>query len=86
MKTDHRILGIHLNDRVHHALALQTVLTEYGDAIKTRLGLHDVSETVNAPSGIVLLETAGSPERADALLAALRAVDGLDVQEMRFAH
>ncbi len=85
MQQDHRIVGIHLTDRLQRAVELQAVLTEYGACIKTRLGLHEV-EHADSPNGVVLLETVGAPGRIDAMVAALKDIDGLEVQEMRFAH
>lgn len=36
----HHICGVHITERLEHALQVQQVLTEFGRNIKTRLGLH----------------------------------------------
>ena len=65
MTDDHIILGIHVTDRLQDAVDVQKVFTEYGCNIKTRIGLHDVDETVCSPSGVVLIEFFGSEAEAD---------------------
>ena len=42
-KAKHLILGIHITERLVHALPVQQILTEFGGNIKTRLGLHERS-------------------------------------------
>ena len=38
------IIGIKINDRIKEAGKVQQVLTDYGCSIKTRLGLHEVTD------------------------------------------
>ena len=64
---------------------MQRLLTEYGNSIKTRLGLHDV-EHYPAPNGLLLLEMFGEEHRADELSAKLNAIEGVEVKKMVFAH
>ncbi len=78
------VLGLYLTNRVENATDLQKILTECGCYIKTRLGLHEVSENVCAPSGLVLLELFGGDEAALAMEAKLKTVKGLQVQKMVF--
>ena len=65
---------------------MQKVFTEYGCNIKTRIGLHDVDETVCSPSGVVLIEFFGSAGEAEDMSAKLRTVEGVFVQSMVFGH
>ena len=80
----HIILGIHITNRVQRASDVQDLFTEYGCNIKTRIGLHDVDDTVCSPSGIVLIEFFGTLEEAQAMAAKLGALEGVDVQTMVF--
>ncbi|MBN1360634.1 MAG: hypothetical protein JW993_08580 [Sedimentisphaerales bacterium] len=82
----HIVLGIHITDRVRHAHAVQDLLTQYGCSIKTRIGLHSVSESFCSPNGLVLLEMAGDEKPIFELLARLEAVEGVDVRKMVFEH
>ena len=86
MSDDHIILGIHVTDRLKNAGDVQKVFTEYGCNIKTRIGLHDVDESVCSPSGVVLIEFFGSEAEADAMAEKLNAVEGVQVQKMVFGH
>ncbi|MEN6575696.1 MAG: hypothetical protein ABFD90_05075 [Phycisphaerales bacterium] len=82
----HIVLGIHITDRVHHVRDVQSVFTEYGCSIKTRLGLHSVSEDFCSPNGLVLLEMAGPEKPIFEMVDKLKAIQGVDVQKMVFEH
>ena len=86
MNEDHIILGIHVTDRLEEAGAVQAVFTEFGCNIKTRIGLHDVSETYCAPSGVVLIEFFGSDAEATTMVDKLNVIQGVHVQKMVFGH
>ena len=82
----HIVLGVHITDRVHHAHVVQDLFTEYGCSIKTRIGLHDVSEGFCSSNGLVVLEMAGDETPVFEMIEKLKAVEGVDVQQMVFAH
>ena len=85
-QTPHVIFGIHVLDRGEHAPTVQSVLTEFGDSIKTRLGLHDVHEGFCSPNGLLLVEFSGDAARADAFAKRLSAIQGVEVKRMVFDH
>ncbi len=85
-KSRHILLGVHITDRVQHAQVVQDLLTEYGCSIKTRIGLHEVSDQFCSPNGLVLLEMAGDEKPVFELIEKLKAVKGVDVQQMIFEH
>lgn len=82
---DHLIFGVHITDRLTRAAEVQALLTEYGTSIKTRLGLHEL-EAAPAPRGLLLLEMFGDKSRCSELKQKLRAIPGVEVQEMCFNH
>lgn len=82
----HIIIGIHIHDRNRNAMEVQRLLTEYGCQIKTRLGLHEVSETECATTGILLLEMVGDENKIRSFATACDRIDGVDVKEMIFTH
>ena len=84
--SDHRIVGVHVTDRAQHAAEVQEVLGRHARLIRTRLGLHEVSETGASPHGLILLETVGSEADIDALSDELRRLPGVQVQSMFFSH
>ncbi len=85
-KHRHIVLGIHITGRVQHVPRVQDLFTEYGCSIKTRLGLHDVAEGYCSPNGLILLEMTDDEARTRELVQKLRAIEGLDVQQMVFEH
>lgn len=81
MKT---ILGVRLDNRTQTAVDFQKTLTEFGCIIKTRLGLHDVSDNSCAPNGLILLEVVDD-EKSNEFETELKKIDGIEIQSMNFA-
>ena len=77
------IIGVRLDNRTQTALDFQKVLTHFGCSIKTRLGLHDVSDNICAPNGLILLEVIDDIE-ATKLKDELLQIPGLELQTMKF--
>ena len=77
------IFGIRLDNRTQTALDFQKVLTHFGCSIKTRLGLHDVSDNECAPNGLILLEVIDD-EQANEFERELCKIEGIEIQVMRF--
>ncbi len=86
MADEHRILGVHITDRMHDAVEVQKVFTEYGCNIKTRIGLHEVAGGICAPGGVVLLEIVGDADVAGLMAARLADIHGVEVQSIVFGH
>ncbi len=82
----HIILGVHITERVRHAVEVQHVLTEHGCSIRTRLGLHEADGSVCAPNGLILLEMLDDDAQADTLQKHLSAIHGVEVKRMMFDH
>jgi len=78
------ILGIHVTNRVQDATRIQEILTKFGCSIKTRLGLHEVTEDYCAATGLILLELTGNPEEFEKLEKELVGIPGLEVRKMVF--
>lgn len=86
MTDNHIILGIHIQDRLKQVNDVQKIFTEYGCHIKTRLGMHDVSDGYCASTGIVILEMIGNPDEINGFMAKLNGIEGIEVQKMEFTH
>ena len=84
MSKETRILGVLIIDRQQEAGKIQNVLTKYGCSIKTRLGLHEVTDEVSSTSGLLLLELTGNVSEMDRLENELLAVEGTQTQKMIF--
>lgn len=76
------IFGIKLLNRLSNSTDFQAVVTKFGCSIKTRIGLHEVSNGVCSPSGVILIEFVG-PD-ADEFEKELKALDDIIIQKMVF--
>ena len=79
-----RVLGLFVPDRFQNIPRVQKVLTEYGRNIKTRIGLHEATENVSAPNGLILLQLFGDDSACVELKEKLEGVEGVQVQDMVF--
>ncbi len=77
------IMGVRLDNRTQTAVDFQATLTNFGCIIKTRLGLHDVSENKCASNGIILMEVIDD-EEAKEFEKELRKIEGIQIQVMKF--
>ncbi len=83
MKPDHVLLGVHVTDRLKEAVEVQKVFTEFGQNIKTRVGLHEIGFS---PEGLVVLEIVGDRQVSQKMASKLNAIQGIEVKEMVFGH
>ena len=81
-----RIMGVLVTNRLQDATKVQEILTKYGCNIKTRLGLHETSETFCSRTGLLILELVGEKSIWDALENELGVIDGIQVKSMDFAY
>ncbi len=79
-----RILGIAVTDNATEAVSVQNLLTKFGCSIKTRLGLHEVSNDKCNSEGIILLELTGNTDEMDKLENELLKIENLKVRKMTF--
>ena len=78
------VLGVQVTNRVRNALEVQAVLTEFGCNIKTRLGLHEVTDMTCSTIGLLIIETYGDMAKIRDMEARLKAVHGIVVKKMVF--
>ena len=86
MLEKHIIFGVHITDRIKHVDSVQHLLTQYGCNIKTRLGLHEVSDGFCSPNGLMILEMVGDETKCTELFDKLNAIDNVEVKKMVFDH
>ncbi|MGM0530206.1 MAG: hypothetical protein ACQER7_02505 [Bacteroidota bacterium] len=79
-----RILGVLITDRQKEAGNVQNVLTAYGSSIKTRLGLHEVSDKTLSKEGLILLELTGDMDQQNKLQRELEKIEGTETKVMAF--
>ncbi|MFW6061585.1 MAG: hypothetical protein ACOC93_02135 [Planctomycetota bacterium] len=85
-KEKHKLLGVHLTDRVTEAVEVQRLLTEFGTNIKTRIGLHEIEGEYSAPNGLIMLEMVGADQRANELKDRLNGIEGVESKMIVFEH
>jgi hypothetical protein len=84
-KDSHVVLAVHVTDRLKKAQLVQKTLSQYGDVIRTRVGLHEVSKDFSAPGGILLLDVV-IETRARELQKALDKIAGIETKLVVFKH
>lgn len=77
------IIGIKISNRLSSAVSVQSVLTEFGCVIRTRIGLHNEVEGKCSPDGIILLEITNDDVAVD-VAKSLCDVEGIEIQHMKF--
>ncbi|HAW58724.1 MAG TPA: hypothetical protein DCX03_06885 [Bacteroidales bacterium] len=82
MKTT--ILGIKITKRVEKSSKVQDLLTKFGCSIRTRLGLHEVSEDYCSEEGLIILELVGDEGEMLKLEEELKRIPGVEVRKMVF--
>lgn len=80
------ILGILVFDRIKEAGKTQEVLSKHAAIIRTRLGFHELSESVCSRIGSILLVLEGEPENWLGLEKDLAEVGGIEIQKMKFDY
>jgi len=86
MKKETWILGIYLSNRMNEASRVQSILTKFGCSIKTRLGLHEVTDSYCDTAGLMLLELTGDINECMKLENELLQIEGLEVKKMIFTQ
>lgn len=76
------IIGIKLPDKIHNAVELQKILTEFNCIIKMRIGINN-SSIFCSSNGIVLLQVENS-DNSIILEQALLEISGIEIQRMIF--
>jgi len=80
------ILGLHIPDRIKKSQQVQSILTKFGCSIKTRLGLHEVTDDYCSTSGIMLLELTGDLNECQKLENELLKLEDVEVKKMVFTQ
>lgn len=80
------VVGVHLDQRVPVAPDVQSVFTNYGCYIKTRIGLHNVADGSCSPSGLILLEMYGDGTKIQEMEEKLNQMNGVTTKRMEFTE
>lgn len=77
-----RIMGLVVNSRIEEVPAVQHILTQHGEIIKARIGLHEICEVDNSNEGLIILRICGKKDAVDSLYNELKAIEGVRVNQM----
>jgi hypothetical protein len=78
------VFGVKLNNRTETAPKFQEIITKYGCNIKTRIGLHEVTDNICSPSGIILLEVIGKDSEITGMESEISKLKEVNIQKMIF--
>ena len=81
-----RIIGLLITDRIKEAGKTQEVLTRHAQIIKSRLGFHEVSESVCSRVGFIILQVMGTHAEFENFIRELSDIRGVEVQQMVFHY
>ena len=84
-KDAHVVLAVHVTDRLKKVPPVQKTLSQFGDVIRTRIGLHEVSKEYSSPGGILILDIV-SEAKARQLQKALDKIQGIETKLIVFKH
>jgi hypothetical protein len=79
-----KILGIKIIDRIKEAGLTQEILSRHATIITTRLGFHEVTESVCSREAYIILHLNGDPADSDKLRSDLEKQGGIELREMIF--
>jgi hypothetical protein len=79
-----KVLGIKIIDRIKEAGITQEILSRHATLITTRLGFHEVSDSVCSREAYIILHLNGDPADSDNLISDLQKPGGIELREMIF--
>jgi hypothetical protein len=79
-----KILGIKIIDRIKEAGLTQGILSRHATVITTRLGFHEVTDSICSREAYIILHLNGDPADTDNLTSDLAALGGIEIKEMTF--
>jgi hypothetical protein len=84
-KASHVVLTVHVTDRLKEVPPVQKTLSQFGDVIRTRLGIHEVGKGYSSPEGILILDIV-SEAKAHQLQKTLNKLQGIETKLVVFKH
>jgi len=79
-----KVLGIKIIDRIKEAGLTQDILSRHATLITTRLGFHEVNDSVCSRDAYIILHLNGDPADTERIRSELEALGGVILREMVF--
>ncbi|MDD2344879.1 MAG: hypothetical protein PHY85_01930 [Bacteroidales bacterium] len=83
---ENRVIGILIKDRIKEAGRTQKLLSDYASIINTRMGTHELNDSVCSRKGVIMLHLGGNESLWDTFENKLKEVGGIEVQKMSFVY
>jgi hypothetical protein len=84
-KESHVVLAVHVTDRLKEVPLVQKTFSQFGNVIRTRLGLHEITKDYSSPEGIMVLDIVGE-SKARQLQKSLNKIHGIETKLVVFKH
>jgi hypothetical protein len=81
-----KVLGIKIIDRIKEAGLTQEILSGYGSVITTRLGFHEVTDSVCSREAYIILHLKDDRDAVSKLEKELEPLGGIVIREMAFGR
>jgi hypothetical protein len=79
-----KVLGIKIIDRIKEAGLTQEILSRHATVITTRLGFHEVTDSICSREAYIILHLNGDPADTGRLSSELEKLGGIEIREMIF--
>lgn len=79
-----KILGIKIYDRIKEAGLTQEILTRYSPFITTRLGFHEVTDSLCSREAYIVLHIKDKDSESEKMREELELLGGIQIREMVF--
>lgn len=79
-----KILGIKIIDRIKEAGLTQNILSKHASVITTRLGFHEVTDSVCSREAYIILHLDDNQAESGYLVKELESLGGIEVREISF--
>jgi hypothetical protein len=79
------VLGIKIIDRIKEAGLTQGILSRHAGVITTRLGFHEVTDSVCSREAYLIIHINGTEEDKDKLAQEISTLGGVEIRSMNFS-
>jgi len=79
-----KVLGIKITDRIKEAGLTQGILSQHSAVITTRLGFHEVTDSVCSREAYIILHLKDDMSESDKLINELEPLGGIVIRQMIF--
>ncbi len=79
-----KIIGIKISSEVDDLVKVQEVLTDYGNVIRTRIGINQLEDDKTGLRGLLLLELNGDKNQIKNFKTELNNIKGVKIGKLKF--